>query len=296
MLDAISGGRVVAGMPVGTSMDTNFAYGEVPATLREKYREAHDLIIRAWTEKDTFAFNGKFTQLRYVNPWPRPIQKPHPPVWIPGGGSIETWDWCIERNYLYAYLSYFGYIRGKRVFDRYWQRVEEMGAEPNPYRGGFLQLVCLADTDEEAEHLYSKHVDYFFNRCLHVADGFADAPGYRTEATIRAGVLAQVGKMAELVRFDLDWKGFNEQGYVIAGSPATVRERIAEMVRSMNLGHLMVLLQIGSMPKDLTMHNTKLFAQEVLPYIKTIWDGEWEDKWWIHPLEEAAVPGESLAT
>ena len=296
MLDAISGGRVIAGMPVGTSMDTNFAYGEVPATLREKYREAHDLIIRAWTEKDVFAFNGKFTQLRYVNPWPRPIQKPHPPVWIPGGGSIETWDWCIERNYLYAYLSYFGYIRGKRVFDRYWRRVEEMGAEPNPYRGGFLQLICLADTDEEAERLYSKHVDYFFNRCLHVADGFADAPGYRTEATIRAGVLAQVGKMAELVRFDLDWKGFNEQGYVIAGSPATVRERIAEMVRSMNLGHLMVLLQIGSMPKDLTMHNTKLFAQEVLPYIKTIWDGEWEDHWWIHPLEEAAVPGESLAT
>ena len=46
MLDVISGGRLIAGFPVGTSMDTNFCYGEVPATIREKYYEAHDLISR----------------------------------------------------------------------------------------------------------------------------------------------------------------------------------------------------------------------------------------------------------
>ncbi len=295
MLDVISGGRLVAGMPVGTSMDTNFAYGQVPATLREKYREAHDLIVRAWTEAEPFVFNGRFTQLRYVNPWPRPLQKPHPPIWIPGGGSIETWDWCVERDYLYAYLSYFGYIRGKKVMDRYWDRVRQLGVEPNPFRGGFLQLVCVSDTDASAEREYARHVDYFFNRCLHIANAFADAPGYRTEATIRAGVLAQVGKYAELVRFDLGWKEFNEQGYIIAGSPETVRERLADMVRSMNLGHLMVLLQIGSMPKELTLKNTQLFAEKVLPTLKPIWEDQWEDRWWVHPLREKARAGEAVA-
>src|SRR6266540_2677494 len=80
MLDVISGGRLVAGFPVGTSMDTNYTYGQTPPTLRDKYHEAHDLIIKAWTEPDTFAWNGKFNQLRYVNVWPRPIQKPHPPI------------------------------------------------------------------------------------------------------------------------------------------------------------------------------------------------------------------------
>ena len=49
MLDVISGGRLIAGFPVGTSMDTNYAYGQTPVTLRDKYREAHDLIVRAWT-------------------------------------------------------------------------------------------------------------------------------------------------------------------------------------------------------------------------------------------------------
>ena len=67
MLDCISGGRLVAGLPVGSSQDTNFAYGQVPATLREKYYEAHDLVKRAWTEPEPFAFNGKYTQIRYVN-------------------------------------------------------------------------------------------------------------------------------------------------------------------------------------------------------------------------------------
>jgi hypothetical protein len=81
MLDVMSGGRLVAGFPVGSSMDTNFAYGAPPASLRDKYREAHDLIIQAWTRPEPFSFNGKYTQLRYVNIWPRPLQQPHPPVW-----------------------------------------------------------------------------------------------------------------------------------------------------------------------------------------------------------------------
>ena len=94
MIDVISGGRLIAGFPVGTPMDTCFAYGQNPSMLRDRYHEAHDLVVTAWTEPDTFAFNGRFNQQRYVNIWPRPIQKPHPPIWIPGGGSVETWRWC----------------------------------------------------------------------------------------------------------------------------------------------------------------------------------------------------------
>jgi alkanesulfonate monooxygenase SsuD/methylene tetrahydromethanopterin reductase-like flavin-dependent oxidoreductase (luciferase family) len=75
-------------------MDTNFAYGEVPATLRDKYREGHDLIIQAWTRPEPFSFNGKYTQLRYVNIWPRPLQKPHPPVWIRAVAALRRGTGC----------------------------------------------------------------------------------------------------------------------------------------------------------------------------------------------------------
>ena len=124
MIDCISGGRLIAGFPVGTPMDTCFAYGQNPSTLREKYLEAHDLVMRAWQEPDTFAFNGRFNQQRYVNIWPRPIQRPHPPVWIPGGGSVETWDYCIDNDFLYAYLSYFGYKQARGRMQGFWDAIE----------------------------------------------------------------------------------------------------------------------------------------------------------------------------
>ena len=288
MLDVISGGRLVAGFPVGSSMDVNYCYGATPATLREKYREAHDLIVRAWTEPEPFAFNGKYTQLRYVNLWPRPIQKPHPPIWVPGGGSIETWSWVGERDYQYSYLSYSGYKRGEEVMKGYWNAIDHLGVDNNPYRGGFLQLVAVADTDAQAEKLYSPHVDYFYDKCLHIAPGFADAPGYRTVATIQAGLQSQFGSAARSLRTGLKWKDYVDGGFVVAGSPATVREQLKDVIERLHVGHLMLLLHFGDLPRDKTLHNTELFAREVIPHLKDMWS-EWDDRWYPKPLGEQEV-------
>src|ERR1700737_1755166 len=192
MLDVLSGGRFIAGFPVGTPMDSCFVYGEPPATLREKYREGGDLIMKAWAAREPFTFNGKYTQLRYVNTWPRPIQQPHPPVWIPGGGSVETWEWCVRNGFNYSYLSYFGFQSGKDVMAGYWDTVDKLGVEPNPYSAGFLQFVGVADSDEEAERLYAPHAHYFYNRCLHLGTGFTNPPGYSSMETVRRRIQSQV--------------------------------------------------------------------------------------------------------
>ena len=76
MLDLLSHGRLISGFPVGTSMDTAYAYSMNPASLRQKYREGVDLVLKAWTATEPFAFNGRFTQMRYVNVLPRPLQRP----------------------------------------------------------------------------------------------------------------------------------------------------------------------------------------------------------------------------
>src|SRR5207247_5087417 len=52
---------------------------------------------------------------------------------------------------------------------------------------------------------------------------------------------------------------------------------------------LMVLLQIGSMPKDLTLHNTALFAREVLPHVRDLWPGH-KDRWWPSGVPNGAQP------
>jgi alkanesulfonate monooxygenase SsuD/methylene tetrahydromethanopterin reductase-like flavin-dependent oxidoreductase (luciferase family) len=189
MLDVISGGRLIAGFPVGTPMDTNFCYGQIPALTRDKYREAHEMIMKAWAGTEPFAFDGKYNQLRWINCWPKPIQQPHPPIYIPGGGSIETWDFCLDHDYNYSYLSFFGYLRGKSLLDGYWERVAQRGKDESPYRAAFAQIICVADTDADAERLYAEHCLYFFNRCLHIFPPFADPPGYRTMATVKYGAL-----------------------------------------------------------------------------------------------------------
>ena len=156
--------------------------------LRERYLEAHDLVMRAWTEQDTFAFNGRFNQQRYVNIWPRPVQKPHPPIWIPGGGSVETWQWCAEMDYVYGYLSYFGYKAGQATMDGFWDEMDRLGKDRNPYRAGFLQFVGVAESREQAMELYREPAEYFYGRCLHIDPRLAGPPGYTTEATQRAGI------------------------------------------------------------------------------------------------------------
>ena len=279
MLDVMSKGRLVAGFPVGTSMDTTLSYGQTPITLREKHSEAHDLIMKAWSNREPFIFNGKYNQLRYVNIWPRPLQQPHPPVWIPGSGSLETWDWVLDRNYVYCYLSYFGYLRGLRVVNGFWDRVAERGLDDNPHRLGFLQLVCVSETDQSAEQEYAEHVKYFYRKMLRIHPPYAEAPGYRSINSIRESNRPQIREEAQKAAGELEWKDFIEQGHVIAGSPETVRDQLVEAAKMLRVGHLMCLLHIGSMPKELTLKNTELFAKEVMPAVKNLWT-EYPDPWW----------------
>src|SRR6516162_3280010 len=234
MIDCISGGRLIAGFPVGSPMDTCYAYGQNPSMLRDRYHEAHDLILRAWTERDTFAFNGRFNQQRYVNIWPRPVQAPHPPVWVPGGGSIETWQWCAAMDYVYAYLSYFGYKDGRATMQGFWDEMARLGKDRNPYRAGFLQFVGVAASRDEAMRLYREPAEYFYGRCLRVDPRYATPPGYITEATKRAGIVGQVGRAASLqarqeARATTRMEDIVERGYVIIGSPDEVVEQLTEL-------------------------------------------------------------------
>jgi alkanesulfonate monooxygenase SsuD/methylene tetrahydromethanopterin reductase-like flavin-dependent oxidoreductase (luciferase family) len=277
MLDVLSNGRLVAGMPLGSAMDTVYAMGQSPTTLRERYRESVDLITRAWKSDKPFAFNGKYTQLRYVNPWPRPMQDPHPPVWIPGTGSVETWSWCVENDYLYAYLSFFGYEGAKKMMDGYWEVVTEQGKETNPYSAGFVQSVAVADSDAHAEDLYSEAAQYFYNRCLYLYPGFVSPPGYMSAASMRKGIEGQMQQAAAMSP-DLTWKQMIERGYIIAGHPDTVTERLDELTTQLNVGQLMLLLHFGNLPRETTMNNIGRFASEVAPKLRSKFSG-YADRW-----------------
>jgi alkanesulfonate monooxygenase SsuD/methylene tetrahydromethanopterin reductase-like flavin-dependent oxidoreductase (luciferase family) len=291
MLDCISGGRLVAGLPLGSPMDVNWCYGITPMEHRERYRESFALVLKAWQSRDIFAWNGKYHQLANVNLWPRPIQQPHPPVWVPGSGSISTFDFAADHNVCYCFLSYSGAKAAKSMMDKYWQVIEKRGLEANPYRAGFLQLVVVGETDQDAERKFARHVEYFYHKCMHWPAPYAAPPGNQDYRSLEATAKNPVRRMEDPKT--LRYKDFVEKGYVIAGSPATVRDRLREeVVKALRVGNLMVLLQIGSMPHELTLENMDRFATKVLPELRGQWDDDgWVNHWWPeklrHRLERA---------
>ncbi|HUN58896.1 MAG TPA: LLM class flavin-dependent oxidoreductase [Candidatus Binataceae bacterium] len=288
MLDCISGGRLVAGMPLGTPMDANLCYGITPLEHRERYYEAHDLIMKAWQSHETFAWNGRYFKLPMVNLWPRPIQQPHPPVWVPGAGSLSTWDFAAKHNHCYCFLSYYGNNLGKRVMDGFWEFVDKTGLDANPYRAGFLQLVTVAETDAKAEELYYPHIRYFYDKCLHILDEYQMVPGNQDYRSLSNSVKNLLPMQMQLVKSVADWKykDFVDNQFVISGSPSTVKDMLMQAVKKLRVGNLMVLLHIGSMPHELTLNNIDLFAREVLPHFKNVWDEDgWENNWWPQGLK-----------
>ena len=171
--------------------------------------------------------------------------------------------------------------------------MEELGAEFNPYPAAFAQQNCVAETDAEAQRLYEKHPRYFFSRCLHVHPGFADAPGYCTDPTIRAGLVSQMAEQSSALNqaASLSWREMIDRGYIVAGSPDSVAEQIERVVDSLKIGHLVCLLHFGDMPNDVCRYSTEMFATKVIPQMRSKWRDH-EDHWYPKPmpLEERTEP------
>ena len=147
--------------------------------------------------------------------------------------------------------------------DRFWEEMKRLGKDRNPYRAGFLQFVGVAESREKAMELYAEPAEYFYGRCLRVDPKWAMPPGYITEATQRAGIQGQIGRAASLDAAPdrrappREMEDIVDRGYVIIGSPDEVVEQLTEVATSLNVGHLMLLLQFGNMNKELAKYNTQ---------------------------------------
>src|SRR5262249_1713215 len=148
----------------------------------------------------------------------------------------------------FCHLSYFGAKNAEAVTDRYWDTVAKHGRDENPYRFGFLQLVGVSETDAAAEE-YAAHAEYFFHKLLYTPSYYQAVPGNLDHASLVRLMKTPVGERPDLRA--LNYKDFLERGFVIAGSPATVRDRLLEGIKRLRVGHLLTLLHFGSMPHEL---------------------------------------------
>lgn len=263
MVDNITEGRFIAGFVRGIGAEYH-AWSSNPADSHDRFHEAHDLILRAWTETGPFAFEGKHYQFEYVNLWPRPYQSPRPPIWIPSQGSSETIEWASHPDRRYTYLQTFTPVA---MLAKYMQVYKDMAAEhgyeATPDQLGWSVPVYVAETDEIAHREAKPHIENFLNKFLRMPKEMLLPPGYLSLKSMM-GVMKAKSAIGGKQTID----DVIDKGMFICGSPETVRQRLEHYHGQIGFGHLLSLLQFGTLPADLTRKNMELYASAVMPHLR----------------------------
>jgi alkanesulfonate monooxygenase SsuD/methylene tetrahydromethanopterin reductase-like flavin-dependent oxidoreductase (luciferase family) len=262
MIDTISGGRLITGMVRGIGAEYH-AFGSNPAKSHARFQEAHDLILRAWTEPGPFAFEGDHYEFRYVNPWPTPFQKPHPPIWIPSQGSKETIDWASHPDRRYTYLQTFSPVKQvKRFLDLYREAADRQGWQAGDEKLGWAVPVYVGETDAAAVREAKPHYEAFRDAFIDMPLEMLLPPGYTSIASLER-------MMAAPLDADSSIENAIRLGMILCGSAETVRQQIAEHRQNLGLGQLIVNLQFGTMGAEMTAANMHAFAEGVMGPLRT---------------------------
>jgi alkanesulfonate monooxygenase SsuD/methylene tetrahydromethanopterin reductase-like flavin-dependent oxidoreductase (luciferase family) len=264
MLDVISGGRIISGFVRGIGAEYH-TFPINPTESRDRFNEAFDLIQRAWTSKEIFNFSGKYYSANYVNIWPRPLQNPHPPVWIPSQGSVETIEWSAERKF--TYLQTFSPTASlKKYLDMYKEVAEtQFGYKAHPEQLGWAVPIYVAETDEKAMNEARPHIEFFFNKLLRMPQEYYFPPGYLTRRSMKMVMESKKG-LSEYRSLER----LMEEGTVIIGSPATVRDKLKYYHSEIGYGNLVGMFQFSTLSHEQTMKNMHMFASEVMPHIRDL--------------------------
>ena len=266
MLDVLSKGRLIAGFVRGIGAEYH-STGVNPAFSHERFHEAHDLIVKAWTTQGPFEFEGDHFRLRYVNLWPRPYQKPHPPVWIPSMGSRETVVWASAPERKYPFMVTFSPESAVvRYHKMYREAAHAHGYTASGGQLGWATPIYVAESDQQARDEAKAGIESLFNNFLSMPWEMLLPPGYTSNTSLKATLKLRPALGGRPRQQTID--ELIASGTIVVGSPTTVREKIARVREQTGFDILIALLQFGVLPDDLARRNMEMFAGEVMPKLR----------------------------
>lgn len=280
-IDMISGGRLVPGWVRGAGTE-QLANNINPAYNRERFNEAHDFIQQAWIKPGPWRYEGKHYHYRNVNPWQLPVQKPVPQQWIPGLISPETVVWSAKHRYPYVALG-TNIDATVEMVNLYADVAEQEGYQAGPENFGYLQNVCVAETEEKAHELARGFV---------FGGGFGSfarpewmfPPGYNSKAATKrlAQALTDPRTGAEIIKHtqgEIDVEeikrsiaeGFQsslDSDLIMAGTPESVMKKLRNMCERLRPGIMGIWYHHGPMSFEQRKTCLRLLGQEVLPAMR----------------------------
>ena len=261
MLDCYSGGRIISGFVRGSAVETLQA-GLDPTENRERFEEAHDLIVKCWTTPGPFRWEGKYFHHRIVNPWVLPMQKPHPPIWYPGTTSPESVKWAARHRYPYLNL---GSLLDLTIQLRqvYMDTAEECGYQAGPEHFGYLVKAVVADTDEKAQEIGRNFLWAEPHRQRGPRE-FSDPPGYQSREALKLQSQRPTGAFAKQMSYEDLQEAYN----VVVGSPDTMIKKLRYVRDKLDPGQLIIWGNDGPMDHKDSMRSIELLGKEVIPALK----------------------------
>ena len=269
MIDCLSEGRLIAGFVRGIPSEYLW-YNVNPQESRGRFGEAFDVIMTAWTEP-TWSYQGEFFQFENCAIWPRPVQQPHPPIWV-AARSAESIEWCVDHDAPIAQV-YQTTGQMEDTFNYYRRVAKERGSASGPDKFILCRHIYVDETDEKARIVAEPPLRYFFtlwNR------GFNEA---KTDVAVdqRKVKEAMVSTKSfnyfregnqERVNFHpMSWEQLIESGFVIAGSPDTVARQVNQQMSQIGAEHFM--FHIGNLAHDKVIDSLNLFHKEVMPRLNS---------------------------
>ena len=273
MLDCLSNGRIVSGFARGIPREYN-VYRVPLSESRDRFEEAWEIIRRAWTE-EAFSYSGKYWSYDDVAIWPRPVQQPHPPVWVPVSGSQETIEWAGRHDI--PITPGLVPTRGLRedIIRYYAKCLAEHGHRITPDHLIIQASAYVADSKAKAVAEAGPYTLYF-NRTLFSHGNVSEASRQREAGYLSAGSFDYVrpenlpsvsgsrdrfrGMTLESIARDAEQMPW--------GTPSEVIERIIDAADHAGAGTVLVNMNRGAMPHEMFMEQIRRFGTEVLPALQ----------------------------
>ncbi len=270
MIDMISGGRLVSGFVRGGGRES-VSHNSPPHYNRERFEEAHDFILKTWTTPGPFRWEGNHYHYRYVNPWCRPLQQPHPQIWIPSTVSVETVKWTARHRYPLVLLA-TKLEPTRDAFQLYHDTAAEEGYESGTQHVSYLWKVHVDETEEKAEEVGRKYLSGVSNPFISGNEGMVNPaimslPGHTSRNSRRLATTA----FGPAGRFGANRRPYEEQAAdytIISGTPKTVLPKIRHVLEYLRPGSVFFWDGDGAMSHEDQMRSLRLMGEEVIPAVR----------------------------
>jgi alkanesulfonate monooxygenase SsuD/methylene tetrahydromethanopterin reductase-like flavin-dependent oxidoreductase (luciferase family) len=270
MLDCMSNGRLISGFARGIPRE--YQVHNVPlAQSRARFEEAFDIITRAWTE-EIFSYDGVFWSYKDVALWPRPLQRPRPPIWMPIVGSKESIEFAARHDL--PITPGLGRSQGLRddIIRHYARCLVQSGHRITPDHLSLGISAYVADSKARAVREMGPH-HLYFNRTLFSHGNFTETDRLQQAGYSSTGSTDYVSpenlRAAQFAREDfrgLTMADVERQAeHMPWGTADEVARRIIDAADSAGANTVQVSLNRGVLPHEMFIEQIRRFAAEVLP-------------------------------